>query len=158
MHIGDQELTFTNLTLILTLTLTAFQIGDRVIAFTDFNAWAELASVPAQFVYKMPTGMTFQDGAAFFMNYVAAYMLLFELGNIKSGQSLLVHSAGGGVVRAQFEHYICQQILEIISLFTLWKGKLGFLFEILIALKTYISIEIIICKANFERLIQCKCN
>ncbi|KAK2184204.1 hypothetical protein NP493_278g03005 [Ridgeia piscesae] len=73
------------------------KIGDRVIAVTDYRAWAESVCVPAQFVYKMPAGMTFQDGAAFFMNYVTAYVLLFEIGNLRPGQSVLVHSAGGGV-------------------------------------------------------------
>ena len=75
------------------------QIGDHVIAVTDYHAWSESVCVPAQFVYKMPAGMTFQDGAAFFMNYVTAYVLLFEIGNLRPGQSVLVHSAGGGVVR-----------------------------------------------------------
>ena len=74
------------------------QVGDRVIAFCDYNAWAEAVAVPAQFVYKMPEAMTFQDGAAFFMNYVVAYVLLFDIGAIKAGQSVLIHSAGGGVV------------------------------------------------------------
>ena len=65
---------------------------------TDFTSWAELTAVPAQFVYKMPTGMSFHDGAALCMNYVTAYILVCEMANLKSGQSVLVHSAGGGVV------------------------------------------------------------
>lgn len=66
-----------------------------MVAFTDYKA---KVAVPTQYVYKLPTGMSFQDGAALLMNYVTAYILLFDLGNLKSGQSLLVHSAGGGVV------------------------------------------------------------
>ena len=46
----------------------------------------------------MLPGMSFQDAAAFFMNYVTAYLLLFDIGNLRPGQSVLVHSAGGGVV------------------------------------------------------------
>ena len=48
--------------------------------------------------YCFVAAMSFQDGAAFFMNYVTAYILLFDIGNLRSGQSLLLHCAGGGVV------------------------------------------------------------
>lgn len=67
-------------------------------ALSESRAWAELVSVPAKFVYKIPPKMSFQDAAAVTMNYVVAYALLFEIGNIKSGQKVLVHSVGGGVV------------------------------------------------------------
>ena len=83
----------------ITIRLTdSLQIGDRVLAVTDYKAWAEQVAVSEQFVYKMPTSMTFEEGAAFFMNYVTAYILLFDIGNLRMGQSVLVHSAGGGVV------------------------------------------------------------
>ena len=41
--------------------------------------------------------MTFKDAAALSYNYLTAYILLHEFGNIKSGQSVFFHSAGGGV-------------------------------------------------------------
>jgi NADPH:quinone reductase-like Zn-dependent oxidoreductase len=41
--------------------------------------------------------MSFRDAAALSYNYLTAYILLFELGGVKSGQSILFHSAGGGV-------------------------------------------------------------
>ena len=41
--------------------------------------------------------MSFRDAAALSYSYLTAYILLFELGGLKSGQSLLYHSAGGGV-------------------------------------------------------------
>jgi NADPH:quinone reductase-like Zn-dependent oxidoreductase len=41
--------------------------------------------------------MSFRDAAALSYNYLTAYILLFELGGVKSGQSVLYHSAGGGV-------------------------------------------------------------
>lgn len=74
-----------------------FAIGDRVLAVTDYKAWAETVAVSEQFVYKIPTGMSFNEAAAIFMNYVTAYILLFDLGNLRKDQSVLVHSAGGGV-------------------------------------------------------------
>ena len=52
--------------------------------------------------------MSFEDGAAFFMNYVTAYILLFDIGNVRSGQSILMHSVAGGVVR-KHTHF-CSQV------------------------------------------------
>jgi len=68
------------------------------VAFTDYKAWSEQVIVTEQHVYKIPTGMSFQDATAMLFNYVTAYILLFDLGNLQKGHSLLVHSAGGGVV------------------------------------------------------------
>lgn len=67
-------------------------------AFVNYNAWAEVVCTPLDFVYKIPDDMTFPEGAAFSMNFVTAYMMLFEVANLKEGMSVLVHSAGGGVV------------------------------------------------------------
>lgn len=67
-------------------------------ALPEYKAWAELVSVPAQYVYALPPGMSALDAVAVTTNYVVAYLLLFEMANIASGKSLLVHSAGGGVV------------------------------------------------------------
>uniref|UniRef100_A0A3B3SFL5 Vesicle amine transport 1-like n=1 Tax=Paramormyrops kingsleyae TaxID=1676925 RepID=A0A3B3SFL5_9TELE len=77
-----------------------FEIGDRVMAFVNYNAWAEVVCTPLEFVYKIPDEMTFPEAAAFPMNFVAAYMMLFEVANLHEGMSVLVHSAGGGVGQA----------------------------------------------------------
>ena len=74
------------------------RVGDRVAALSESRAWAELVAVPSKYVYKIPAKMSFEDAAAITMNYVVAYALLFEIGNIKSDQTVLVHSVGGGVV------------------------------------------------------------
>ncbi|XP_058485672.1 synaptic vesicle membrane protein VAT-1 homolog-like [Solea solea] len=77
-----------------------FEIGDRVMAFVNYNAWAEVVCTPAEFVHKMPDRMTFAEAAAFALNFVTAYMMLFEVANLREGMSVLVHSAGGGVGQA----------------------------------------------------------
>ncbi|XP_019954223.1 synaptic vesicle membrane protein VAT-1 homolog-like [Paralichthys olivaceus] len=77
-----------------------FEIGDRVMAFVNYNAWAEVVCTPVDFVYKMPDDMSFAEAAAFALNFMAAYMMLFEVANLREGMSVLVHSAGGGVGQA----------------------------------------------------------
>ncbi|KAJ6666068.1 hypothetical protein lerEdw1_000972 [Lerista edwardsae] len=77
-----------------------YEIGDRVMAFVNYNAWAEVVCTPLEFVYKIPDDMSFSEAAAFPMNFVTAYMMLFEVANLREGMSVLVHSAGGGVGQA----------------------------------------------------------
>ena len=78
--------------------LPSRQIGDRVMAFVNYSAWAEVVCTPVEFVYKIPEDMSFSEAAAFPMNFVTAYMMLFEVANLREGMSVLIHSAGGGVV------------------------------------------------------------
>uniref|UniRef100_A0A8C4Y9B8 Vesicle amine transport 1 like n=1 Tax=Gopherus evgoodei TaxID=1825980 RepID=A0A8C4Y9B8_9SAUR len=80
--------------------VAGFEIGDRVMAFVNYNAWAEVVCTPVEFVYKIPDDMSFSEAAAFPMNFVTAYMMLFEVANLREGMSVLVHSAGGGVGQA----------------------------------------------------------
>ncbi|KAK7584048.1 hypothetical protein V9T40_005011 [Parthenolecanium corni] len=76
------------------------KIGDRVAALSEYKAWAELVLVPAKYVFAIPSDMKYEDAAAIIMNYIVAYILLFELGNLTAGKSVLFHSAGGGVGHA----------------------------------------------------------
>ncbi|CAF1304541.1 unnamed protein product [Adineta ricciae] len=71
--------------------------GDRVVVLTRFSAWAEQIVVKKDLVFKIPKEMSFREAAVLPVSYLTAYILLFEIGNIKSGQTLLFHSAGGGV-------------------------------------------------------------
>jgi NADPH:quinone reductase-like Zn-dependent oxidoreductase len=48
-------------------------------------------------VFKIPKEMSFREAAVLPVAYLTAYILLFEIGNIKPNQTLLFHSAGGGV-------------------------------------------------------------
>ncbi|XP_041078399.1 synaptic vesicle membrane protein VAT-1 homolog-like [Polyodon spathula] len=61
---------------------------------------SEVVCTPLEFVYKIPDDMTFPEAAAFSMNFVAAYMMLFEVASLREGMSVLVHSAGGGMGQA----------------------------------------------------------
>lgn len=71
--------------------------GDAVAALTHFNAYAEWVVVPARSVYRLPSGMTFEDGAAVPVNYLTAYHSMFTMGNLQPGDRILIHGAAGGV-------------------------------------------------------------
>nr|CAD7442785.1 unnamed protein product [Timema bartmani] len=88
-----------------------FKVGDRVVALPEYRAWAELVLVPAQYVYHLPPGLSFLDAAALTMNYLVAYILLFELGGLSPGKSVLLHSAGGGVGQAVAQ--LCRTVSDV---------------------------------------------
>lgn len=90
---------------------SGFNVGDRVMALSDYKAWAELVAVPATAVFKLPENVSFEDGACLLMHYVTAYILLFDLANLRQGQSLLLHSAAGGMGQALLQ--LCCTVEEV---------------------------------------------
>lgn len=57
--------------------------------------WQELIVVPADLTFPMPEQMSFEEGAALPINYLTAYMMLFEMANLRPGKSVLIHMAAG---------------------------------------------------------------
>ena len=62
---------------------------------------ADYVCVPIIGVCAIPDSMSFEDAAALPLNYVTAYQILFDIGHLSEGESVLVQMAGGGVVSVQ---------------------------------------------------------
>uniref|UniRef100_A0A8C6L3A8 Vesicle amine transport 1 n=1 Tax=Nothobranchius furzeri TaxID=105023 RepID=A0A8C6L3A8_NOTFU len=73
------------------------KVGDRVIAMDRCGMWQELVVVLAKRTYPMPDEMSFEEAAALPINYMTAYMMLFEMANLRPGKSVLIHMAAGPV-------------------------------------------------------------
>jgi NADPH:quinone reductase-like Zn-dependent oxidoreductase len=71
--------------------------GDKVCAATRFGGYAEHVTVPAGQVFALPHDVSFEQGAAFPVNYGTAYAALVIMGGVRAGDRVLIHSAGGGV-------------------------------------------------------------
>jgi synaptic vesicle membrane protein VAT-1 len=74
-----------------------FKPGDRVMAGTRFDGQAELVTVPAVQVLPLPEQLSFEQGAAFPVNYGTAYAALILMGGLRQGDRVLIHAAAGGV-------------------------------------------------------------
>ncbi len=72
-------------------------VGDRVVAGTQFGGQAELVVVPEAQVLPLPERLSFEQGAAFPVNYGTAYAALIVMGSLREGNRLLIHAAAGGV-------------------------------------------------------------
>lgn len=77
--------------------VTEHKVGDRVIAGTRFGGQAELVTVPADQALPLPSELSFEQGAAFPVNYGTAYAALIMVGSLREGDRVLIHAAGGGV-------------------------------------------------------------
>jgi NADPH:quinone reductase-like Zn-dependent oxidoreductase len=75
----------------------AVKPGDRVLAGTRFNGQSELVTVPENMVYELPEQLSFEEGAAFPVNYATAQAGLVVMGGLKQGERVLIHAAAGGV-------------------------------------------------------------
>ena len=73
------------------------RVGDRVIGASRFNGQAELVTVPAEQAFPLPEGMSFEEGAAFPVNYSTSYAALVIMGGLKKDERVLIHAAAGGV-------------------------------------------------------------
>ncbi|MEW2119044.1 SDR family NAD(P)-dependent oxidoreductase [Streptomyces sp. NPDC005474] len=76
--------------------VSGFAVGDRVMGLatgsfgpevvSDFRTWS-----------RFPDGWTFAQAASVPLAFLTAWYGLFDLGGLKSGEKVLVHSAAGGV-------------------------------------------------------------
>jgi NADPH:quinone reductase len=78
-------------------------VGDRVLAITGYGAFAEEVKVEARRLLPIPTGMDFATAAAFGLTYATSEHALYDRGALKSGETLLVLGAAGGVGLAAIE-------------------------------------------------------
>ena len=74
-----------------------FAVGDRVLGGTRFNGQAELVTVREDMVYELPKDLSFEQGAAFPVNYATAQAGLVTMAGLKQGERVLIHAAAGGV-------------------------------------------------------------
>jgi len=72
-------------------------IGREVIAMSRFGGYADVVCVPERQVFPRPAEMSAEDGAALPVNYLTAWQLVVVMGGLRQGETVLVHSAGGGV-------------------------------------------------------------
>ena len=78
----------------------AFRPGDEVygdLCMCGFGAFAEYARAPEACLAHKPPGMTFEQAAAIPQAGMLAVQGLIDVGRIRSGQTLLLNGAGGGV-------------------------------------------------------------
>lgn len=71
--------------------------GDGAFALTRFGGYATRINLPAESVRPLPSGWSFEQGAAFPVVFLTAWYGLAHLARLRGGETLVVQSAAGGV-------------------------------------------------------------
>jgi NADPH2:quinone reductase len=83
--------------------VAGFAVGDRVIVKMRHGAYADEAVVAPSQLTPLPSSFDYAEGATFLAAHGTAYHALIDRGQLRSGEVLLVHGAGGGVGLAAVE-------------------------------------------------------
>ena len=73
------------------------QVGDRVMALVEHGAYCQHLLAPAANCFVLPEGMEMTEAAAFGLTLQTAYFALVERAGLRSGETVLVTGAAGGV-------------------------------------------------------------
>ena len=76
---------------------TNFKIGDRVFGITAGGAQAEFLSTDESLLARIPDNLNFTEAAGVPEAFITAHDAIFTQGNLREGETLLIHAVGSGV-------------------------------------------------------------
>jgi NADPH2:quinone reductase len=103
--------------------ISTWRIGDTVAALPIVGGYAEYLCLPSDQLVPVPYGLDPVEAVSVILNYTTAYQMLHRSAHIESGESVLVHSGGGGVGTALLQLGKLQG-LEMYSTCSLGKQKI----------------------------------
>lgn len=79
--------------------ISTLETGQCVAGWTfgDGGGYAEYVCRPAAQLVHVPSGLDAAEAVALVVNYLTAYLALYQTAKVKSGERILVHGAAGGV-------------------------------------------------------------
>jgi NADPH:quinone reductase-like Zn-dependent oxidoreductase len=80
-----------------------FEVSQRVAALTMIGGYSQYTLVPVAHLVPVPSVVDPAEAVSLVLNYMTAYQMLTRVAGLRAGQSLLVHSAAGGVGTAALQ-------------------------------------------------------
>lgn len=77
--------------------VSQWKVGDRVMGVTRFGAYTDYLNIDTQYITALPESWSTDEGAGFLVQAITAYYGMIELARIQPGETVLIHSAAGGV-------------------------------------------------------------
>ena len=77
--------------------VSGWTVGDEICALTPGGAYAEYCVVPAPQCLPLPKGFDLLHAAALPENYFTVWHNLFERGQLKAGETVLIHGGASGI-------------------------------------------------------------
>ncbi|MCW2539422.1 MAG: qor [Frankiales bacterium] len=92
------------------------QVGDRV-AYIGMGSYADYTLIRANRVLSLPDSISDETGASFPVAALTAWHMLHTVHHVSAGESVLVHSAAGGVGLAavQIAHTAGARVIGVVS-------------------------------------------
>ena len=78
-------------------SVSGLQVGDRVLTLAEQGGYAQKIAVDAKQCFRLPEAMSFGEAASMALVYDTSWFALRERARIKTGDSVLVLGATGGV-------------------------------------------------------------
>ncbi len=93
-----------------------FAVGDVVSTVPagdqgKYGVYGEIATMPAHFVVKHPSSLSYNEAAAVWMQYLTAYGALIDIADIKAGEFVVIPAASSSVGLAAIQ--ICNLVKAI---------------------------------------------
>jgi NADPH:quinone reductase len=108
--------------------VTGLAVGDVVSVVPPgdqgkYGVYGEIATVPAMFIVKHPTSLSFNEAAAVWMQYLTAYGALIDIADIKKGDFVVIPAASSSVGLAAIQLCNMQGAIPIATTRTNEKRK-----------------------------------
>jgi NADPH:quinone reductase len=98
--------------------VTELRVGDRIIGFPKTGSYGELATVDEVLAYPLPESIDFHTAAAFPTVAVTAFQILQNVGRLERGETVVIHSAAGGVGTTAIQlarHFGAGRIIAVVG-------------------------------------------
>ncbi len=97
--------------------VTNVKIGDRVAFTSEPGSYAEAVVVRAAWLIDLPADFDFIQGAGFPLQGMTAHYLLHEFYKLKSGDTILIHAAAGGMglLLVQWAKHLGARVIGTVS-------------------------------------------
>lgn len=73
------------------------RVGDAVVAVTRFGGYADVVCAAEHHTFRIVPEVPLLEAAAIPVNYLTAELMLADMARVQAGETIFVHSLGGGV-------------------------------------------------------------
>ena len=97
--------------------VTNVAVGDRIAYAGPLGGYATERAIPADRLVKLPANISFETGAAMMLQGMTAQYLLRRTHAVKSGDTIVVHAAAGGVglIMCQWAKHLGATVIGVVS-------------------------------------------
>lgn len=89
------------------------EVGSKVCALVAGGGYAEYVTAPAPQVMPIPVGLSIVEAAALPETFMTVWTNVFERGNLRPGETLMIHGASSGIgtTAIQLAHHLGSKVI-----------------------------------------------